>query len=567
MDIRSLGKSPISAQAPAGEDAIYSPEFEALQSEIDKLSIVTTEAGEVDWNKVLDLAATLLAEKTKNLLVAAYMAEALIQTRQFEGFVQGSTVIKDMVENYWDTCYPPKKRKKGRLNALHWWYDRAGKFLAAFDASPLPQESVDDVRETITSLDSLLGEKIADAPILRPLIQHLDRLPVESVQSETAPAGSDADPGDTAAGTAGPEPVEPEPVAKQSEPGKETGSDEDSPTPASQKPAPEKPTAAPALQPQNQPAASRDPESGKDAGKLLNGALDTMAKLATYYLKTDPANPLAYRLNRMYAWFTINSLPMVQEERKTPLPPPDAVIKNSIEKQLTDAQYVDAVVLAESHLRSHLFWLDLNRLAAQGLEAMGDKFSDAHDMVCRETGLFVKQLPEIGTLTFSDGTPFADSETRAWLKSISAAEGQQGPPAAPAADTESATRSRQQEIEAEARQMVKKKNIVEAVTLFQENLACCASGREKLLIRMGLCRMLLDMGKTELALPHLETLDVIIDHHELESWEPDLAVQGLCLVYDGFKRCSREAFNNKADGVFDRIARINPATAYTLGNA
>jgi type VI secretion system protein VasJ len=72
------------------------------------------------------------------------------------------------------------------------------------------------------------------------------------------------------------------------------------------------------------------------------------------------------------------------------------------------------------------------------------------------------------------------------------------------------------------------------------------------------------MGKTELVLPHLDTLETEIDRHGLEDWEPDLALQGLRLVYVGFRDCSREPLNKKAGAVFDRIARMNPAAAYDL---
>ncbi|MFP3999310.1 MAG: type VI secretion system ImpA family N-terminal domain-containing protein, partial [Desulfobacterales bacterium] len=81
MDISELGKTPISENAPAGEDITYLPEFEELQNEIDKLTVVTAGAGQVDWNRVVELGTMLLSEKSKNLLVTAYMAEALMKTR------------------------------------------------------------------------------------------------------------------------------------------------------------------------------------------------------------------------------------------------------------------------------------------------------------------------------------------------------------------------------------------------------------------------------------------------------------------------------------------------------
>lgn len=575
MDILLLGKTPVSEESPAGEDITYSPEFEALQNEIDKLSIVSADAGEVDWDRVFDLSASLLGEKSKNLLVAAYMAEALLKTRRFEGLLQGSIIIKDLIENYWDTCFPPKKRKKGRLNALNWWYDRAGKFLKEFESPPLPREMIDETKQALALLDTLLSEKIDDAPLLRPLIQYVDRIPVEASQAKSEPPepdfGPDPDVGlDPDAGIgndiADPPAAETaDAVADKTDTAGALETNETKPVPEPQPPPTTNPVSGPVRVEPDPAAISEALQSDKDAGKVMTTALDAMARLSTHYLKKDTANPVAYRLNRIYAWLPIDSLPMTQDGLKTPLPPPDPVVKTGIEKQLFATEYENAVLSAEARLRENRFWLDLNRFIARGLDALGDQYARAHDIVCRETVLFVKQLPGIETLKFSDGTSFADSETRAWLKSIGGGAivfEKQHVVAGNCVDD--ASSSRHQEVEAEAGELVKRKKIVEAVHLFQESLVHCGSGRERLLFRIGLCRMLLTLGNIELVLPHLEALETEIDKHGLEDWEPELALQGLCLVYNGFRDCSREPLNKKAAAVFDRIARMNPAAAYGL---
>ncbi|MFW6335148.1 MAG: type VI secretion system protein TssA, partial [Desulfosalsimonas sp.] len=558
MDISSLGKTPISDDAPAGEDTTYLPEFEEIQNEIDKLSVVTAEAGQVDWNRVLDLSSRLLSEKSKNLLVAAYMGEALIKTRQLEGFHQGARVIRDLVENYWDEFFPPKKRKKGRINALKWWYDRAEKFLKNFEPEPMPQEQVDAVKETLKELDSMLAEKLDDAPVLRPLINYVDQIPVEAGKPESAPQEPEQE-SKEAFQQAEPEKAEAG-KADDTQEKKETASEAVDTKDTQQGQAPQeylksetkKPPSGSVPAPPAPPAMAGEPESDKDANKTLNAALDVMARLSRYYLKTNSANPMAYRLNRIYAWLTIDTLPMVQEENKTPLPPPDPVVKSSLEQQLARSDYENAVVSAEARLREHLFWLDLNRIAASGLESLGDKYAAAHEMVCRETALFVKGLPGLQDLAFSDGTPFCDSDTRVWLKSITAEDEPEDNTAGTNPNTASNRQSRYEQVQDEAGRLAKNKKILDAVQLFQENLAHCGSGREKMLFCMGLSRMLLKAGKPEPALPHLEMLESMIDSHALEQWEPDLAARGLELIYKGFKDCSRDHLKDRSAEVFDR---------------
>ncbi len=581
MDIRSLGKDPISTENPAGEDVKYTPEFEALQSEIDKLSVVTSGSGGVDWNHVLKLSESVLAEKSKNLLVAAYMAEALMKIRGFEGFVQGSIVLKDLVENYWDTCFPPKKRKKGRLNAFQWWYERAGNFIAALDPLPLRQAMVDEVCESLRLLDQMLSEKIDDAPILRPLLQRIERLPVETppesnAEPEAVPEANKAadtgaspldDGGDANSSGEKPETAvapdagtEPDKAAASAAPRNSPETGETEPGKAAAK----KSAPAPPAEKPDPPVGSQAFSTDKEANKALNGALETMARLSTYYLKQNTADSMGYRLNRLYAWLAIDSLPMIQADKKTPLPPPEAAIKESIEKQIGEGGYEEAIIAAESALRGHRFWLDLNRLCARSLESLGEPYAAACEIVCRQTAAFVKRLDGIETLKFSDGTPFADQETRSWLGSITASDGQTPPAGTAVSAPGDSGSSIYQDVETRAGELIRKKNSLEAVSLFHENLMRCGSGREKLMFRIGLCRILLQTGRVELALPHLETIESEIDRYHIEDWEPALAFQGLHLVYDGFRTCSRKECNQKAGAVFDRIARIDPASAYTL---
>ena len=88
MELPELGITPITADAPAGEDPRYLPAFEQLQSEVEKLS---SPAGGCapDWEKAVTLAAEVLEKHSKDLLAASYLSVALIHTRRLEGFSLG----------------------------------------------------------------------------------------------------------------------------------------------------------------------------------------------------------------------------------------------------------------------------------------------------------------------------------------------------------------------------------------------------------------------------------------------------------------------------------------------
>jgi type VI secretion system protein ImpA len=101
--------APIPGDLPAGADLRYDPvqeEIKEARRAEDPLSVVEGEPKQSDWQKVIDLAVKALSSKTKDLQIAAWLAEALIHTDGFEGFIAGLRILTGLLEKYWDTLYP-----------------------------------------------------------------------------------------------------------------------------------------------------------------------------------------------------------------------------------------------------------------------------------------------------------------------------------------------------------------------------------------------------------------------------------------------------------------------------
>jgi type VI secretion system protein VasJ len=124
MDLLSLGTLPIDPDSPGGSDVRYESSFEELQAEVDKLSLPSASGEVIDWQKVSDLAAAILAEEAKDLLVAAYFGVARIHLEQYQGLQQALQLFADLLENFWDTLFPKKKRMRGRLAAVEWGIEK-----------------------------------------------------------------------------------------------------------------------------------------------------------------------------------------------------------------------------------------------------------------------------------------------------------------------------------------------------------------------------------------------------------------------------------------------------------
>lgn len=100
----------ISAEAPCGADLVYDPTFQemirAAQGRPERrMGDSIAPAEEPDWGQVRKLALSLLA-RSKDLRVALYLTRALLNTHGYAGLSDGLSLIRGLLERYWETLYP-----------------------------------------------------------------------------------------------------------------------------------------------------------------------------------------------------------------------------------------------------------------------------------------------------------------------------------------------------------------------------------------------------------------------------------------------------------------------------
>ena len=557
MDLSELGVKPISEGQPAGEDVRYEQEFEDLQAEIDKLSSASTGGEGIQWDMVVKLSIGILSEKSKNFQVATYMAVALLHTDQFEGLVQGTVVLQGLLENFWDTMFPPKKRMRGRLNAVEWWVEQTQAYLDDYQPDPLDPDLVERARQALDALDRTLSEKSDEAPVLQRLLNYVARLPVAAEEAvvaepETEPATE-------------PSPPEPAPESAEADTPGEPVTAPQAPEPAAQ-PAPPQASPAPRAAPPPPQVSVEIPDgvaSAKEAVKAVQAGLKQMTQLSYFILQQDLADPLPYRLIRVAAWLPLDSLPLTKGDH-TLLPPPESTIWGSLEKLAAGHNDEGIILAAENRVFEYRFWLDLTRVTAEALGRLGGKYAAARNALESETAMFVQRLPGLEPLCFSDGTPFADKETKAWLKSI----GRRGAEPAPVAsgDAGGAGDAGEEvgEVYGKALSLAGDRKLAEAVNLIELRLNQSRSGKEKLVWRTALARLLFDMGRGGPAMPHAEEIIRQADLFRLDEWDPELAVNSLMTAYRIIVEGDDEKMRQQAGNILDRIARLSPGAALSL---
>jgi len=117
IDISSL-LQPISADLRAGGDLRADTSPTSLYAQIrdarkaaraaERTNLFDRSNPEADenWRKVADLAPKALRERSKDLEVAAWYTESLIRRHGFAGARDGFTLIRGLIEEFWDGLYP-----------------------------------------------------------------------------------------------------------------------------------------------------------------------------------------------------------------------------------------------------------------------------------------------------------------------------------------------------------------------------------------------------------------------------------------------------------------------------
>ncbi|WP_246161885.1 TssA family type VI secretion system protein [Segnochrobactrum spirostomi] len=562
-----LGRSPIpGADDPAGRDIREEPAFEELQSEIRRLD--TEGPASLPWSRIIAQSRQILAEQSKDLLVATWFAYGVARTEGWAGAVIGLTVLHDMIDLYWEGMQPPVKRERARGGALDWLSQRLATLLADRTPTPADAEAVVATGDLVDALDKLSSARFTkESPgygdlirLLRPLVQTAkQQRAADAAKASPPPAAQSAAPAAAAPGA--PEPtanaVEPAPAAPaQPVPAPATTPAADARPAATV--APPAPSPAPAVRSPAAPAMPPADASTADIDRGIGQLETSLRQFAATLRAADLADPRGYLLARTAAFLSVRQSP-VNRDGRTLLPAPSADRLSTIASQRRDGFVREALVSAESLLVSSIFWLDGQRIVVECFNALGPEFDRAESVVTTALAGLLKRLPSLVDLAFSDGRPFADGATRTWIetKVLGADAGQSG-----SAEGGSSAID-------EARALATSGKAKEALTRLSAATRG-EEGRAAFVARLEQARICLDHDMVPVALPLLAHLERLVDEHGLERWEPTLAARAGEMWLQALSRpeapkvLSPEVHKQAADQARALLARLDPASAARL---
>ncbi|KGS27698.1 hypothetical protein X989_1882 [Burkholderia pseudomallei MSHR4378] len=576
-----LGRTDIDSAMPAGADVRADARFDALHAELAKLASPGA-SGQVDWRAATHLAAELLRERGKDLLVGCYLAGALLQTGGAAGLRCGLEIVGDLVERHWDAMSPPVSRMRARRGALQWLVDRVDAMHdagAAACGGACSAELVAQLRAAARRIDALLAERDDDAPTMRAVHAFAERLPVEVV--EVVEVADEADVADVA---------ETAETAEADAHGSTGG------------PAAEIAIAA-AEQALIDPAGRAAPSAGTDTNANADAAgqparldeaagreralADALAQLhcvATAFAQADWADARGFRLRRVACWSSVCALPETDAENgRTRIAAPSASIVGAAKNIDGDGEPVAAVRFAEAHAQAFPLWLDLQRIAARALARAGGDGADARREVETAVRALLARLPGLDALTFADGTPFADDATRAWLGELGAPvvaadavspsslplSPRPSPPERSSPMAGEPARAPGDACGASADDAVDRAcafaasgQLDLALHAIQHAIDRATSAEQRLRARVRLCELARDHWPHEVPEAFARGVIEPIRRHDLLAWNPELALDGLSAAYALLIRRDRESAHART--VLDEIASVDAARAMRL---
>lgn len=607
--------TPVAGEVPAGRDLRYDPRYEQVkEARREDLELppggLATVRKLADYGVVLKLGRALIATETKDLQIAAWLAEALLKRDGLIGLATGLQVVHGILDKFWDGCFPTWDADDPELRAgpLEWIGDKFDlparmitftppgfSFLDYQVSRTVPSEAEAEGNQEKKELrDTALAEKktppevidraIGDSnkSVYRTIVTDCDAAiaalaSVEKLADEKfgrdAPSflklrGSLDDMRRTAGGILSQKLIDdPDPIVDDDDAAGDVALDVDL----------------------GDGSMSVEPVSAADAARRI-------AISAAWLRKADATNPGPYLTLRGLRWGELRAAMQTGELNPRLLEAPPTVIRARLKTLLLDGKWPELLeqcegVMATAQGRG---WLDLQRYSMTACAQLGGSYDGVGAAVRDALRVLLAAIPQLPEMTLMDDTPTANAETRAWLTAEhllpdnatggAASEA----PAGDDADGGAAEVSGALEMDAmtsrhggmgtprrtrptrdvyeQARGEVQQGRTKRGIEMLLEEIAREQSARGRFLRKTQLASIMVESGLDAVARPILERLIQTIDERKLDEWESGpLVAQPMSLMCRVLDRADEGSSPERHD-LYLRVCRLDAMQAMALTN-
>lgn len=600
MPLREDILNPIPGDNPSGQSLRSAPIYDSIKEarrEDDNLAqgAWQTERKLADWVAVIRLTQETIAEKSKDLQLAAWLTEALLRKQGMHGLRDGLDLCTGLLEKFWDTMYPEiedgdlelragplglfgaklpeavralplnngghdfnvyrdsrkiqyedqaktKEEKAAREKAI----TKEGKlppevFDKAFNETPKAfyaalEKDIDAAAIALVKLDKLCEQKFDDPPgygKLRDAIAEFRQVSHSLLQKKRE--------------------TEPDPV-EEVPPEAAAAAPADAADGGGAAAAPGMATAlVMSFAPTSEPADRRE-------------AIANVVAAANLIRHKEPYSPAPYLMLRGLRWGELraSSDPAILQA-----PPGD--VRQQVKSLALNNRWADLLDWAENIMSQPYSraWLDLQRFVVEACVALGDDYNSIAIAIRSDLRALVRDLPHLMDATLTDDTPAANPETQKWLREL-LGEPEQAvqkaePSKIPVMDNGQRPGWQKKFVDAHALALeaMRAQQPAKAVTILQREVERQLSGRGRFQRKLQLAQICIAAGKDAIAQPLLDDLAATIETHKLEEWEDkEMVATALTFLVQNSKKISGDAKAKQA--IFERICRLDPVQALSI---
>jgi len=594
MPLRDDLLNPIAGPNPGGADLRYDPLYdrikEARREDDDAPQGEWQHTRKVaDWPQVIKLTSDAVATKSKDLQLAAWLAEAMLRREGFGGFRATVDAIRGLVDTFWDHLYPEAEDGDLELRAapLEWMgtrldlpvrfvpLNRAGhnhivytearaigseadaegdsskqekRALAIEAGKPTIEEfeksfadtpkafykqlaaDLDGTLASLQALDELGREKFADAaPGYRRLREALEEIQRAARQLLARKLELEPDPVEAVAADA---------------------------TPAAHA------------------GGAASPGAGASGGMLAAEPVDRadatarVISAARFLRRSEPHNPASYLMLRALRWGELRAEGASPDPRL--LEAPSAGQRTQLRGLMLDANWEQLLEIAETVMGTPVGrgWLDLQRYALMACQALGEEYTIVATAIRGELRALVAAIPGLPTMTLMDDLPTASGATLQWLREEQLVGGEGAgemaePAAAPMLSADAREREGRSAVD-RAKAEVRAGRPEKAIELLMRALDREKSRRGRFLRQSELANVMVDAGFLQVAQPILQEMMTDIENHKLEEWEAgDLVARPMALLHQCLEKLDGDS--GMRQELYLRICRLDPLQAIGFG--
>jgi type VI secretion system protein VasJ len=476
-----------------------------------------------DYQLIRQTASRVLSEKSKDIRVASYLCFALWQQESFAGLAEGLSAIEILVRDFWEGLFPGKNRPGARKGALEFLTAKLDDSVAYAQVREADRTPLERARDTLKGLQQQFSEKMPESP---PSLLGLSQA-VEKCLNRVPKPASAAPPA----------------------------------------------AASPAGQLQSRPAGEPGPAGAAPQGDLRTAqdATALVKQAAKFFRDQNPKSPTSYRLLRSLRWDPILALPP-HENGKTKLEAPPVQRRNFLAGLRESKNWSALLEECEVSLGQPAFhlWLDMQHFTVIALEALGPDYSAVRAAVMSELALLVQRVPKLTSLSFADGTRFADPATSAWIDdTVLSAAGSVGP-TVPASILTAMDAELEKQL-AGAKQIFDTGNLAGAISMLAAPRAE-SSRKSRFRRKLAIATFCMRGGQPAIARPLFEELEQDIERFSIHEWEPSLALETWTALYRCYEVLAtspatpnKQIIVQRGENVFERICRLD--IGYALASA